>query len=136
MIGDLFKKKTIREVIYMEKKNNIQKKSISYAKWGYIFIAPFFIIYAIFTLYPQMLTIYNSFFEYYRDGLTIVGPNYVGLANYKALFTTNSQGIIPLFKFLGNTVVQVPTIFLSASYKLNVRLPVASSGKVTSTTKV
>lgn len=104
MIGDLFKKKMIREVIYMEKKNNIQKKSISYAKWGYIFIAPFFIIYAIFTLYPQMLTIYNSFFEYYRDGLTVVGPNYVGLANYKALFTTNSQGIIPLFKFLGYTV--------------------------------
>ena len=34
-----------------------KRKSISYAKWGYLFIAPFFIIYAIFTLYPQLLTV-------------------------------------------------------------------------------
>ncbi|MBQ6223281.1 MAG: sugar ABC transporter permease [Solobacterium sp.] len=79
-------------------------KSVSYARYGYLFILPFFVVYAIFTLYPQMLTIYNSFFEYYRDGLTIVGPNYVGMRNYVALFTKNSSGYIPLFKFLGNTV--------------------------------
>ncbi len=79
-------------------------KSVSYARYGYLFILPFFVVYAIFTLYPQMLTIYNSFFEYYRDGLTIVGPNFVGMKNYIALFTKNSSGYIPLFKFLGNTV--------------------------------
>ena len=79
-------------------------KSVSYARYGYLFILPFFVVYAIFTLYPQMLTIYNSFFEYYRDGLTIVGPNFVGMKNYVALFTKNSSGYIPLFKFLGNTV--------------------------------
>ncbi len=89
----------------MEKTRRItEKRSISYAKWGYIFIIPFFIVYAIFTLYPQLLTVYNSFFEYYRDGLTIVGPNFVGLNNYKALFTLNSSGYIPIFKFLGNTI--------------------------------
>ncbi len=88
----------------MEKKKNIQKKSISYAKWGYIFIAPFFIIYAIFTLYPQLLTVYNSFFEYYRDGLTVIGPRFVGFENYKTLFNLNSAGYVPIFKFLGNTI--------------------------------
>ncbi len=89
----------------MEKTRRItEKRSISYAKWGYIFIIPFFVVYAIFTLYPQLLTVYNSFFEYYRDGLTIVGPNFVGLNNYKALFTLNSSGYIPIFKFLGNTI--------------------------------
>lgn len=31
-------------------------KGVSYAKWGYIFIAPFFLTYAVFTLVPQMLT--------------------------------------------------------------------------------
>ena len=52
----------------MDKKlKSAEKRSISYAKWGYIFIIPFFVVYAIFTLYPQILTIYNSFFEYYRD---------------------------------------------------------------------
>ena len=79
-------------------------KSISYARWGYIFIAPFFITYAIFTLYPQVLTVYNSFFEYYRDGLTIVGPRFVGLQNFKTLFSLNTAGYVPIFKFLGNTL--------------------------------
>ncbi len=89
----------------MEKTRRIpEKRSISYAKWGYIFIIPFFVVYFIFTLYPQLLTVYNSFFEYYRDGLTVIGPNFVGLDNYKALFTLNNSGYIPLFKFLGNTI--------------------------------
>ena len=52
-----------------------KRKGISYAKWGYIFITPFFVVYGIFTLYPQLLTIYNSFFENYRVGLQQVGPN-------------------------------------------------------------
>ncbi|MBQ1477290.1 MAG: sugar ABC transporter permease [Erysipelotrichaceae bacterium] len=89
----------------MEKTRRVpEKRSISYAKWGYIFIIPFFVVYLIFTLYPQLLTVYNSFFEYYRDGLNVIGPNFVGLDNYKALFTVNSSGYIPLFKFLGNTI--------------------------------
>ena len=33
-----------------------EDRGISYAKWGYLFILPFFVVYAIFTLYPQMLT--------------------------------------------------------------------------------
>ena len=68
-------------------KQPIRRKGVSYAKWGYIFIAPFFIAYAIFHLAPQVLTVYNSFFENYREGLTQVGPNFVGLKNYVTLFT-------------------------------------------------
>ena len=88
----------------MGKNKNNTKKSISYAKWGYYFIAPFFIVYVIFTLYPQILTIYNSFFENYRDGLKVIGPNFVGLDNYKALFTPDSTGTIQLIKYFFNTV--------------------------------
>ena len=36
-----------------------KKGSISYAKWGYIFIAPFFIIFAVFQLIPLASTIYS-----------------------------------------------------------------------------
>ena len=90
----------------MEKKIKMPKtKSISYAKWGYIFIIPFFVVYLIFTLYPQILTIYNSFFEYYRDGLTVIGPNFVGLRNYKTLFAVNNAGYVPLVKFSLNTLI-------------------------------
>lgn len=86
-------------------KINTNKKSISYAKWGYYFIIPFFVIYIIFTLYPQLLTIYNSFFENYRDGLTQIGPNFVGLANFKTLFAPSSAGYIPIIKYAGNTLI-------------------------------
>jgi len=75
-----------------------KKGSISYAKWGYIFIAPFFIIFAVFQLIPLGSTIYYSFFEYYRSGLKIIGPSFVGLKNYITLFTTD------LPKYFGNTV--------------------------------
>ena len=89
----------------MQKTEKLPKtKSISYSRWGYIFIAPFFIIYTIFTFYPQLLTVYNSFFEYYRDGLTIIGPRFVGLQNYKTLFSLNTSGYVPIFKFMGNTL--------------------------------
>ena len=86
--------------------NDLTKhKSVSYAKWGYIFIIPFFVVYIAFTLIPQFLTIYNSFFETYRVGLTQVGPNFVGLENYKALFTPQSDGTILILKYAGNTAI-------------------------------
>jgi multiple sugar transport system permease protein len=63
--------------------------AVSYAKWGYIFILPFFLAFAIFQLIPLASTIYYSFFEYYRSGLKIIGPNFVGLENYKSLFQSD-----------------------------------------------
>ena len=115
------------------KQRHAKRKTISYAKWGYIFIAPFFIAYAIFTLYPQMLTIYNSFFENYRSGLKQVGPNFVGLSNYVKLFTPDANGSIDILKYAGNTVVlwlggAVPQIVIAlllaiffTSYRLKIK---------------
>ncbi|MCY1150928.1 MAG: sugar ABC transporter permease [Sphaerochaetaceae bacterium] len=66
------------------KKGKLKKRSsVSYSHWGYFFILPFFIIYIIFSLIPLLSTFYYSFFENYRIGLTEVGPNFVGWANYK-----------------------------------------------------
>ncbi|MBN2619306.1 MAG: sugar ABC transporter permease [Spirochaetales bacterium] len=62
-----------------------KKKFINYSKWGYMFLAPFFIIYTIFALIPLLSTFYNSFFENYRVGLTQVGPTFVGINNYKEI---------------------------------------------------
>lgn len=110
-----------------------KRKRISYAKWGYLFIAPFFIAYAIFNLYPLFLTIYNSFFENYRSGLKQVGPNFVGLANYIKLFTPDANGTIDILKYAGNTVVlwlggAIPQVVIAlllaiffTSYRLNIR---------------
>ena len=73
--------------------------AVSYAKWGYIFILPFFLAFAIFQLVPLCSTIYYSFFEYYRSGLSIIGPNFVGLDNYKSLFESD------FLEYAGNTFV-------------------------------
>ena len=80
------------------------RKSVSYAKWAYIFITPFFISYILFTLIPQFLTVYNSFFENYRNGLQQVGPNFVGLGNYIKLLTPDSSGTIDFLRYLGNSL--------------------------------
>ena len=53
---------------------SIMKGASSFAKWGYIFIAPFFIIFAVFQLIPLISTIYYSFFEYYCICLIVIGP--------------------------------------------------------------
>lgn len=76
-----------------------KKKSISRAKWGYIFILPFFLTYFIFSFIPLLDTIRYSFFEYYRSGLKIVGPNFVGLKNYAEVLGPD------LFKYMGNTFI-------------------------------
>ena len=76
-----------------------QHKGINYAKWGYIFILPFFISYFIFSFIPLVDTIRYSFYEYYRSGLKEVGPNFVGLANYVALLKSD------LLRYAGNTFI-------------------------------
>ena len=94
------------------KKAKKRKQNVSYGKWGYIFILPFFLTFLIFQLIPLISTVYYSFFEYYRDGLTVVGPNFVGLENYKTLLASDMP------KYMGNTVIMwligfIPQIIVS-----------------------
>ena len=80
-------------------------RGVSYGKWGLIFIVPFLLAYAIFTLIPQIVTIGYSFVEYYEDGLSVVGPNFAGFDNYVTLFTPNANGYIEILRFFGNTMI-------------------------------
>ena len=117
----------------MDKRLQPKRKGVNYAKWGYIFILPFFITYIIFTLTPQIMTIYNSFFENYRSGLKQIGPNFVGLKNYISLFSPDKTGSIGMLKYFGNTIVlwlmgAVPQIIVAlllavffTSYRLNIK---------------
>lgn len=95
----------------MAKNNN--HKAVSYNKWGYIFLIPFAVVYLIFQLVPLITTIYNSFFENYRSGLTQVGPNFVGFANYAKLFQGGE-----IWVYFQNTMIMwvmgfVPQILVS-----------------------
>ena len=61
--------------VAVETVKKAKKRTIQYDRWGYFFIAPFFLVYIIFSLIPLATTFVYSFFEYYRDGLEIIGPN-------------------------------------------------------------
>ncbi len=92
-----------------KKTNNV----VRYNKWGYIFLIPFAATYIVFQLIPLISTVWNSFFENYRAGLTQVGPNFVGLENYVSMFATGA-----IWKYLKNTMIMwllgfVPQILLS-----------------------
>ena len=106
-----------------------KSKGMSYAKWGYIFLAPFFITFLIFQFWPLATTIYYSFFEYFRSGLKIIGPNFVGMKNYAAMIKE-----VP--KYFGNTMVMwlmgfIPQIIVSlvlAAWFTDLRLKLRFQG--------
>ncbi len=91
-----------------------KKSCVSYTKWGYIFLIPFFLVYTIFNLIPLVQTFYYSFFENYRSGLTTIGPNFIGFGNFVKIFSGSGD----LFKYAGNTFIMwilgfVPQIVIS-----------------------
>ncbi len=95
------------------KKTEGKSKIVRYNKWGYIFLIPFVLVYVIFQLIPLVSTIYNSFFENYRVGLMQVGPTWVGLENYKTIFSD-----VSLLKYTVNTLIMwvigfIPQIIVS-----------------------
>lgn len=77
----------------------VKHKGVSYAKWGYIFLIPFFVTYLIFSFVPLISTFYNSFFENYMSGLKHIGPNFVGFENFKTIFNGD------LLKYISNTII-------------------------------
>ena len=83
-----------------KKSENVKKrKGFDFNKWGYFFIAPFFIIFTVFSLIPLISTFANSLFENYRDGLQQIGPRFVGLANFVEVFKSD------ILRYLGNTFI-------------------------------
>ncbi len=116
-------------------------KSVSYAKWGYIFLLPFFVVYVVFSLYPLFLTFYNSFMNYVNDTATIsmtqtVTVTYNGVENYVRAFTESNGNEVPLLRAFKNTFAMwllgfVPQIVISlflASWFTDLRLKIRFQG--------
>ena len=90
-----------------------KSKTVSYNKWGYIFLIPFIVVFTVFQLIPLVTTIYNSFFENYMSGLKQIGPNFVGLENFKTIIQNGD-----LITYASNTAIMwvmgfVPQIIVS-----------------------
>jgi multiple sugar transport system permease protein len=79
------------------------------------------------------MTFYNSLFMNYRDGLKQIGPKFVGLQNYVALFSQDNSGSVGILKYFGNTIIlwlmgAIPQIVVAlllavffTSYRLNIK---------------
>jgi len=96
----------IREGIHVRTK---QRNSL--AKWPYIYLAPFFISYFLFFIFPTLYSLFISFTDW--DSLVgEAGRKFVGLGNYIRLFTKDKL----FFKAMGNTflfmIIYIPLLIL------------------------
>jgi len=109
-------------VLFVQKK----RKLVNYAKWGYIFILPFFASFFIFSFIPLVDTIRYSFYEYFRSGIKEIGPNFIGMKNYASLLQSD------MLKYAGNTLILwvigfIPQIVIAltlASWFVDVRMKI------------
>ena len=103
-----------------------KRKSVSYAKWGYVFILPFFITYLIFSLIPLVDTVRFSFYEYYRSGIKQIGPNFVGLANYAELLKSDmvTYGKNTLILWIIGFIPQIVVALVLANWFTDARLKI------------
>lgn len=96
----------------MLKKNTLKKDH-----YGYYFIAPFFIIYAIFGIYPVITTFTLGFFKYDMNMPTnqFVGLKYI-LRALKDIYVW--KGILTALKFwfIGNIFVQFTALVIAALF--------------------
>ena len=103
-----------------------KRKSVSYAKWGYVFILPFFITYLIFSLIPLVDTVRFSFYEYYRSGIKQIGPNFVGWANYAELLKSDmvTYGKNTLILWIIGFIPQIVVALILANWFTDARLKI------------
>lgn len=122
----------------MQAATNRRQRMISYAKYGYIFIAPFFIVYAFFMIYPLINTFLLSFKENGSEHPEV----WVGLQNYQYLlfgeegnfaanaaknnFWTSLGNTFILWA--GNFIVQIVLSLLLAVWFSDVRVKINGTG--------
>ncbi|MFB0921123.1 MAG: sugar ABC transporter permease [Oscillospiraceae bacterium] len=82
----------------------VKLKSVSYSKYGYYFIAPFFIVYFLFQFWPLISTFYYSFFEYTTRNLRTT-VTFSGLQNYKNILGIAEGERAYFLLYLKNTLV-------------------------------
>ncbi len=119
----------------------MKRKSISYAKWGYIFLIPFFVVYIIFALTPLVQTFYYSFIDYKVDTGTVsifnpdgnvVDNGFCGLQNYidvlgkDGTFTTSLKNTVVLW--LIGFIPQIAVSLLLAVWFTDIRLKLKAQG--------
>ncbi|MDI3509223.1 MAG: cellobiose transport system permease protein [Clostridiales bacterium] len=121
----------------IKRRARTRRNKINYARYGYYFILPFFITYAIFQLYPLLYTIFLSFTKYIKPaGGAPIGPEFIGLGNFVDIFTNNRAFGEFTFGAFSNTITMwtinfIPQILISlllAAWFTDKRLSIRAQG--------
>ncbi|MGN0483450.1 MAG: carbohydrate ABC transporter permease [Lachnospiraceae bacterium] len=96
---------------------NKKTKKVDYGKYGYFFLAPFFLTYLFFQVWPLINTFYYSTLNYYkRNGREFI--EFCGLENFQKILGMISGENAYFLKYLKNTLIMwglnfVPQILVS-----------------------
>ena len=107
-------------------------KGVDLSRYGYFFIAPFFLIYLVFQAYPLLNTVYLAFQKYMITGTNkVIGPTFVGLANFKNVLVKGST--LQAFEntavmWLINFIPQILLALLLAKWFTDTRLKIRVQG--------
>ncbi len=103
--------------ISMKKKERKHRKKVEYGKYGYFFIAPFFIVYLFFQLWPLINTFYYSTLMYEKRNLreTI---SFGGIQNFLNILGFTEGEKAYAIQYLANTLIMwvgnfIPQIIVS-----------------------
>lgn len=114
------------------KKN--KKKTVEYGKYGAMFIAPFFVIFAVFQLYPLLYTLFRSFLYDKKTGRKNVTTIF-GLGNYvNYVFGKGGGGevwqamLITIVLWLLNFIPQVLLSLLLAAWFTDMQCKLKGQG--------
>lgn len=109
---------------HSEKIYNIEKHK---ARWGWFFVTPALVFFAVFSLYPMLNALYNTFFNVKL--LSLKKPDFVGLNNYIYILTSpdfwasmKSTVIFTLLSFIPLTVFSFVFGLIIATRKHGVKL--------------
>ena len=110
----------------LERKGIMKKEKILITEMGLLFISSIFIAYLIFSLIPLIDTVRYSFFEYYRSGIKVVGPNFVGMKNYISLLKSDMflYGKNTLILWLIGFVPQIVVALVLACWFTDLRMKI------------
>ena len=86
--------------------NNRQRHTVT----GYLFMAPFLILFFLFTIIPVIVALCTSFTEYNM----IESPKFIGLTNYKLLFLDDKEFITALKNTFVFAFISGPISFLGS----------------------
>ncbi len=86
-----------------------KRKTVEYGRYGYFFIAPFFIVFLLFQFWPLIYTMGLAFCENYTDTMfnTEVGPTFNGLDNLKNVLFSKDGTFLDTFTVdaINNTII-------------------------------